>query len=79
MIPFQALYVYAHSQLALDSIQTPLSIIKDWIFNRQKMEWDAQTKPQYVHNKMKQFADRNRLDKIFKVGDFVYLKLQPYM
>ena len=27
---------------------------------------------------MKQLADRNRREKEFSIGDFVYIKLQPY-
>lgn len=31
-----------------------------------------------AQNRMKQMADRNRSDKSFEVGDWVYIKLQPY-
>lgn len=31
-----------------------------------------------ARDRMKHLADRRRSDKVFKVGDLVYLKLQPY-
>lgn len=31
-----------------------------------------------AQNRMKQFVDRRRMDKEYKVDDFVFLKLQPY-
>lgn len=31
-----------------------------------------------AQNRMKFFADRKRSDREFQVGDWVYLKLQPY-
>ncbi|KAL0847884.1 hypothetical protein Bca101_021131 [Brassica carinata] len=31
-----------------------------------------------AQNRMKQYADARRSDREFKIGDYVYLKLQPY-
>jgi len=31
-----------------------------------------------AQNRMKQYADSRRSDRVFQIGDFVYLKLQPY-
>ncbi len=35
-------------------------------------------KLQQAQNRMKQNADKKRIDKEYKVGEMVYLKLQPY-
>lgn len=32
----------------------------------------------HAQNRMKQYADSRRSDRVFKIGDHVYLKLQPY-
>lgn len=31
-----------------------------------------------AQNRMKQYADPRRSERIFQIGDYVYLKLQPY-
>jgi hypothetical protein len=32
-----------------------------------------------AQNRMKKFADANRIERTFEVGEFVYLKMQPYL
>ena len=31
-----------------------------------------------AHNQQNIFADKHRIDRVFQVGDLVYLRLQPY-
>ncbi|XP_027099141.1 uncharacterized protein [Coffea arabica] len=81
MTTFQALYGYSPPQLAFDSVQTPVAAVETW------MTW-MEAKQQCIEvlkhnlemaqNRMKQFADRQRSERHFEVGDWVYLKRQPY-
>jgi hypothetical protein len=49
----------------LEERQTALRVLKDQLIKAQ--------------HRMKKFADARRSERKFKVGDWVYLKLQPYM
>jgi hypothetical protein len=33
----------------------------------------------FAHQRLKSQADKNRTDRVYSVGDMVYLKLQPYV
>ncbi|KAH6778471.1 GAG/POL/ENV polyprotein [Perilla frutescens var. frutescens] len=52
--------------------------VKDNIMERKLMLQQLKANLQFAQNKMKTNADKNRTDKVFEVGDSVYLKLQPY-
>ena len=78
MSPFQALYGYALPQLSLRDRSFRVAEVEDWWAVR--VNWNQLLKENLLraHNLMKQYADKNRSERSFEVGDLVYLKLQPY-
>ena len=78
MSPFQALYGYAPPQLSLRDRSSRVAEVEDWWAER--VNWNQLLKENLLRaqNLMKQYADRNRSERSFEVGDLVYLKLQPY-
>ncbi len=77
--PYKALYgreppVYMTANLGLSSIEE----VQDWGRERERIHKDLRENLLKAQNRMKQFADRHRREKEFKVGDAVFLKLQPY-
>ena len=45
---------------------------------REQMIKEAQQNLQKAQTRMKQLANRNRSDRVFQIGDWVWLKLQAY-
>lgn len=78
MTPFMALYGYPPSQISLLPSAENSSIATNWVKGRQ--DWDRLLKEnlEVAQNRMKQNADKHRVERSFEVGDGVYLKLQPY-
>nr|XP_027120644.1 uncharacterized protein LOC113737648 [Coffea arabica]XP_027120649.1 uncharacterized protein LOC113737653 [Coffea arabica] len=78
MTPFQALYGYKPPQLSLNTGDTQVAAVEDWI--KEKVNWNTLLRENLLQaqNRMKQFADKHRTDRSFAEGDCVYLKLQPY-
>src|SRR5664279_537493 len=79
MSPFQALYGYEPPQLGLgsaprSSVEAVNSLLKD----RQETLRQLKANLNKAQARNKQFADKNRSERKFKEGDWVYLKLQPY-
>lgn len=52
--------------------------LKEWGHEREKVTQDLRENLARAQNRMKQMADRKRVDKEYKVGDLVFLKFQPY-
>ncbi|XP_071901007.1 uncharacterized protein [Coffea arabica] len=78
MTPFQALCGYKTSQLTLSPTKTLADVLEDW--TRERVDWNTLLKENLLQaqNRMKQLADRGKTNRHFEVGDWVYLKLQPY-
>ncbi len=77
--PFQVLYGYAPpTNLVVNLHQNLTSPVKEWSLERDQMVKILRERLQEAQNRMKQNADRRRVDKEYRVGEFVYLKLQPY-
>jgi hypothetical protein len=77
--PFEALYGFPPPTLSEFSIPgTVDSETQDFITQRQKMLQTIKENLLQAQARMKKFADRNRVERSFKPGDMVYLKLQPY-
>ncbi|KAJ3684022.1 hypothetical protein LUZ61_013186 [Rhynchospora tenuis] len=77
--PFQALYGYAPPQLPL-GVPPKCSVEGVGDVLRKRHQWIMELREQLKksQDRMKKFADERRSERKFKVGDWVYLKLQPY-
>ena len=49
-----------------------------WQLNQQQALQLLKDNLTLAHNRMKQQADQHRSEKSFKVGDWAFLRLQPY-
>jgi hypothetical protein len=79
MIPFRALYGYdAPSFVDLEFGDSRAPKAKDWIQESQDILKAPKDNLQLAQNKQKIYADRNRVERTFEVGDLVFLRLHPY-
>jgi RNase H-like domain found in reverse transcriptase/Reverse transcriptase (RNA-dependent DNA polymerase)/Integrase zinc binding domain/Retroviral aspartyl protease/Integrase core domain/Retrotransposon gag protein/Chromo (CHRromatin Organisation MOdifier) domain len=77
--PFEALYGYPPPQLGLGT--APKSInqaVNELLEERQQTTKVLKEQLLRAQNRMKKFADRRRSERTYQIGDWVYLKLQPY-
>ncbi|CAO1939527.1 unnamed protein product [Urochloa humidicola] len=78
--PFVALYGYSPRSLGISPSDTfPSSDVSDWIQDRQLMNQLLQQHLLRAQQRMKRQADKHRSERSFLIGDWVYLKLQPYV
>jgi hypothetical protein len=76
--PFEALYGY-HPPLISEVMVPGLeSSAVDFLQQKQHMLTKLRDNLTKAQQRSKKYADRNRSDRVFNVGDMVYLKLQPY-
>ena len=78
MTPFQALYGYAPALPILPGHSTSVAAVSDFLDQRTRLLGQLKEHLETARNRMKQFADKHRTERVFAVGDWVYLKLQPY-
>jgi hypothetical protein len=79
MTPFRALYGYdslTFMEVALGDNRAPMA--KDWIQESQEILRELKDHLQRAQNQQKIYADKNKVERSFEVGDLVYLRLQPY-
>jgi hypothetical protein len=79
MSPFRALYSYdplSFVEISFGDSRAPM--VQDWIQQSQDILRELKDHLQRVQNQQKVQADKHRVDRAFKVGDLVYLRLQPY-
>uniref|UniRef100_A0A0A9BGZ9 Integrase catalytic domain-containing protein n=1 Tax=Arundo donax TaxID=35708 RepID=A0A0A9BGZ9_ARUDO len=76
--PFQALYGYPPPMIGEVAVPGPESPAKDFIAEKQHMLTGLKYNLSQAQARMKKYADRNRSERSFNVGDFIYLKMQPY-
>jgi hypothetical protein len=79
MSPFEALYEYAPP--LLHQLSVPCNVAADTtvtIQEKDHMVKILQANLLQAQNRMKKYADANRTERTFLVGDMVYLKMQPY-
>lgn len=74
-----ALYGYDPPQPTFELIaQTKLNLVDEFLKEKQVITKLLQDNLKKAQNRMKQFADKKRLDRQFEVDDWVYLKIQLY-
>lgn len=79
MSPFETLYGMKHPQVVLGPYtHSRVAIVKDHLKDGQKMDELLKKNLEETQNRMKVYADQRRYEGIFQVGDWVYLRLQPY-
>ncbi|KAM0053973.1 putative nucleotidyltransferase, Ribonuclease H [Helianthus debilis subsp. tardiflorus] len=80
MTPFKALYgIDPPIQLPYIPGSTTVESLEEWLNDREVMLANLKQSLERARNRMKQFADLKRSDRQFELGDWVYLKLQPYV
>ncbi|XP_030939733.1 uncharacterized protein LOC115964592 [Quercus lobata] len=79
LTPFEALYGYPPPKV-VDYVPgvTRVATINSYLQDRQQLFSLFKQNLNAAQERMKWFADKKRVDRSFKVGDWVYLKLQPY-
>ncbi|KAL2237277.1 UNVERIFIED_CONTAM: Retrovirus-related Pol polyprotein from transposon 17.6 [Sesamum indicum] len=77
--PFEALYGYPPNQLPIGPyLQSLHSDVDELMKNKSKVTQLLKENLQNAQQRMKTYADKKRTEREFEVGDYVFLKLQPY-
>jgi hypothetical protein len=79
MTPFMALYGY-HPPSITSSLKekSKVQAVEDHIEHQQQVLQILKDNLTMAQNRMKQQADQHHSERIFEVGDWVFLRLQPY-
>lgn len=78
--PFEVLYGHAPRYFGVDSATTvEVSDLQQWLQNREIVSRLIQQHLLHAQSRMKNQADQQRTERVFQVGDQVFLKLQPYV
>nr|GEY22748.1 reverse transcriptase [Tanacetum cinerariifolium] len=79
MTPFEALYGRPPpSILPYTAGSSPIVTLDEALRKKQSLLDTLKARLTHARNRMKQHADKHRKEKNFEVGQWVYLKLQPY-
>lgn len=79
MSPFQALYGFPPPLISELAIPGPEEAeAHTFLAEKQHMLEQLKANLQQAHNRMKRYADLKRSERVFEVGDMVYLKMAPY-
>jgi ribosomal protein L21E len=80
MTPFEALFGHKPSYfgLTITAVDAPMSLAS-WLTDRNNMSALIHHHLLRAQQRMKHQADLHRSERIFTVGDWVFLKLQPYV
>lgn len=77
--PFQSLYGYPPPYLSMAPyFDSTVGDVKDYMLDRQLMLRSLKENLAQAQGRMKLYADQGRTEREFQVGEYVYLKLQPY-
>lgn len=78
--PFEVLYGHSPRHFGIvDPASCTTPELTDWLRDRQDTMALLQQHLHRARQHMKLTADKKRTDRVFAVGDWVYLKLQPYV
>lgn len=79
--PFEVLYGYTtkHFGLTADSATSKLPELDNWLTERAVMQDLVHQHLLRAQSRMKRQSDKRRSERSFDVGDWVFLKLQPYV
>jgi hypothetical protein len=78
--PFEVLYGHSPRHFGvIDPADCAVADLSEWLQDRQDTMALLQQHLQRAREHMKATTDKKRTDRVFAVGDWVYLKLQPYM
>src|SRR6202046_3234079 len=79
MTPFMALYGYQPPSItSFLRENSKVQVVEDYIEHQQQVLQLLRDNLVLAHNRMKQQVDQHRSERIFDVGDWVFLRLQPY-
>ncbi|GMJ12468.1 hypothetical protein HRI_004916000 [Hibiscus trionum] len=78
MTPFKAMYGYPPQEMSWEGSLVVHSV-QELLQDREHTSKLLQEQLLKAQERMKFYADRNRTEREFQIGDWVYLKLQPYM
>lgn len=73
------MYGHAPHYLGITPDSVPVRDLREWLQERQLMTALVRQHLHRANNRMKHFSDGKRTDRVFQVGDWVYLRLQPYI
>jgi hypothetical protein len=78
--PFEVLYGHTprHFGILVDTV-VPQPELETWLKERELMTKVIKLHLHRAQDRMKRQADKQRSERVFSVGDWVYLKLQPYI
>lgn len=77
--PFEVLYGYPPGHFGIREDACSISDLNTWLSERKMMTQLLQQHLNRAQQQMKSYADKKRNFREFAVGDWVYLKLQPYI
>jgi len=78
--PFEVLYGHSPRHFGIVSASAcAASDLSDWLREREVMQNLVRQHLIRAQDRMKRQADKGRSERVFQVGDRVYLKLQPYV
>ena len=78
--PFEVLYGHAPRQLGItDPLAVTVPDLASWLTERNLLTKLIQQQLLRAQQRMKHYADKNRTEREFTVGELVYLKLQPHI
>lgn len=78
MTPCEVLYGYKPPILGIGSYENRSNAtVRNLLEKRRKIEIQLKQNLRKAQERMKQYADKNRIERNFEVGEWVYLKLQP--
>jgi hypothetical protein len=78
--PFEVLYGYKPKHFGLSAASvTSVPELNEWMQEQEVMNKVIQLHLQRACDCMKRQADKKRTERVFAIGDSVYLKLQPYV